>query len=191
MGDSRFDNIFILCTGRCGSMTFIRACGHITNYSVGHETKINSAYDKISNRLRYPKYHIEADNRLSFFLGAMDNYYPDDRTFYVHLVRNEDKVVESFSSRSGDKSLADNYIRGILYKNYTGADRKDLIRIMAQAINYNIQSFLATKKNYIYIPIERVKTLFPIFCDLIRAQVDLLKTARELDKKYNQRVNYS
>ena len=33
-------NVFILCTGRCGSLTFTRACGHMTNFTTAHESRV-------------------------------------------------------------------------------------------------------------------------------------------------------
>lgn len=64
-------NIFVLCTGRSGSKTFIKACNHITNYTCGHESRAKRA--KLESRLNldYPPNHIEADNRLSWFLGRL------------------------------------------------------------------------------------------------------------------------
>ncbi|MES9978612.1 MAG: hypothetical protein ABW107_07665, partial [Candidatus Thiodiazotropha sp. 6PLUC5] len=65
-------NIFILNSGRCGSTTFIKACEHITNYTTGHETRAHLTGDK---RIDYPDNHIEADNRLSWILGRIDNKF--------------------------------------------------------------------------------------------------------------------
>ncbi len=55
-------DVFVLCTGRCGSTTFIKACAHITNYTAAHESRTGLLG---SDRLDYPGKHIEADNRLS------------------------------------------------------------------------------------------------------------------------------
>ena len=30
--------VFVLCTGRSGSTTFVRACQHIDNYTASHES---------------------------------------------------------------------------------------------------------------------------------------------------------
>ena len=85
-------NVFVLSTGRCGSTTFIKACSHITNYSSAHES-LSTRTGK--QRLNYPENHIEADNRLSWLLGRLDNTYGDD-AFYVHLNRNiEDTIASS------------------------------------------------------------------------------------------------
>jgi hypothetical protein len=44
-------NVFVLCTGRCGSTTFARACRHMTNYGVGHESRIGKLGEE---RLAFP-----------------------------------------------------------------------------------------------------------------------------------------
>jgi len=82
--------IFVLCTGRCGSMTFAKACSHITNYTSAHES---GRYVDWS----YQDNHIEVDNRLSWFLGTLAERYPD--SMFVHLSRNRDAVIESFTRR--------------------------------------------------------------------------------------------
>ena len=77
-----FSNVFVLCTGRCGSTTFVQACQHIENYTASHESKISLLGDQ---RLEYSQNHIEVDNRLSWFLGSLDKKYGDN-AFYVHLI---------------------------------------------------------------------------------------------------------
>ena len=62
-------NIFILNTGRCGSTTFIKACEHIKNYTCAHESLLTEIG---AQRFNYPQDHIEADNRLSWLLGRLD-----------------------------------------------------------------------------------------------------------------------
>lgn len=46
---------FVLCTGRCGSVTFIKACAHIDNFSAGHETL---ASEVGTRRFAYPDDHV-------------------------------------------------------------------------------------------------------------------------------------
>jgi hypothetical protein len=86
--------VFVLSTGRCGSTTFAASCAHITNHTSGHETNWGRLGDV---RLDYPSDHIEVDNRLSWFLGSLAARYPDAR--YVHLLRDRQRVVDSFLKR--------------------------------------------------------------------------------------------
>jgi len=73
-GRPRFRHVFVLCTGRCGSVSFAKACGHFTNYTAGHDTNRQPG----PARLDYSARHIEIDNRLAWFLGGLDERYGDD-----------------------------------------------------------------------------------------------------------------
>lgn len=86
------DNIFVLCTGRCGSMTFARACEHATNYTAAHESV------GLRHGLAYPDHHIEVNNRLVWYLGLLHQRYPDAR--YVHLRRDTAETAASYAKRS-------------------------------------------------------------------------------------------
>lgn len=44
-------NVFVLCTGRCGSVTFVEACKHVTNYTSAHESRAGIAGP---GRVQYP-----------------------------------------------------------------------------------------------------------------------------------------
>src|SRR6478752_1534731 len=87
-------NVFILSTGRCGSTTLSRAFAHATNFTSGHETLSHVP----RARLDYPANHIESDNRLAFFLGALHEKYGDD-AHWVHLTRDPDRVAGSYANR--------------------------------------------------------------------------------------------
>ena len=80
-------NVFVLTTGRSGSVTFAEACRHITNYTAGHETRVGLVGD---DRLAYPGDHIEVDDRLAWLLGRLEDAY-GDAAFYVHLRRDEQR----------------------------------------------------------------------------------------------------
>lgn len=86
--------VFVLNTGRCGSHTFAAACAHADNFTAGHETRAHLYGDA---RLDYPEQHIEADNRLAWFLGRLHQRFPDAR--YVHLTRDPNKVARSYLNR--------------------------------------------------------------------------------------------
>src|SRR5262245_39334592 len=88
-------NVFILNTGRCGSTTIIKACSYITNYTAAHESRTGLVGP---DRLDYPPNHIEADNRLSWFLGRLERTYGND-AFYVHLKRQDAATARSFAQR--------------------------------------------------------------------------------------------
>ncbi len=86
-------NVFVLCTGRCGSMTISRAFELATNFTSGHETQAGTFYS-----LEYPGQHIEADNRLSWMLGALGARYPE--ALYIWLIRRREEMAASFAERN-------------------------------------------------------------------------------------------
>src|SRR3972149_9948429 len=102
-------NVFVLTTGRSGSLTFATACGHITNYTTGHETRRMLLG---AERLAPPARHIEVDNHLAWFLGRLDGAYGDG-AFYVHLRRDDEAVAASYSRR-WNKPLLSAYRKGVL-----------------------------------------------------------------------------
>lgn len=177
-------NVFILCTGRCGSTTFIEACRGIENYTSGHETKAQCLGEE---RFSYSSNHIEADNRLSWFLGGLGKRFGDD-AFYVHLIRDRDATAQSFNQRwqlSG--SIIQHYRTGLLMR----TNREDTTNRMAYCYDYydkvneNITQFLANKPNTLRIEMENWEETFPLFWEAIGARGDLERALLTLVKVHN------
>ena len=82
--------VFVVGTGRCGTTTFSKACGHIANYTAAHETPMRLD-------LAYPPRHIEVSPRLTWVLPLLIDRYPD--ALYVHLRRKKEDVVASWVRR--------------------------------------------------------------------------------------------
>ena len=80
--------VFVLSAGRAGSNTFAQACQHITNYTAGHESRVGMVAD---DKLSYPERHIEADNRLVWLLGRIEQQYGDE-AYYVYLRRDIKRI---------------------------------------------------------------------------------------------------
>lgn len=89
-------NVFVVGTGRCGTTTLTRALQHASNFTVSHESKTK---ESLPDRLDFPPGHIEVDPRLSFFLPLLETTYADRPVLYVHLLRNQNAVVDSFVRR--------------------------------------------------------------------------------------------
>ncbi|MGD8590882.1 MAG: hypothetical protein PVG22_18820 [Chromatiales bacterium] len=176
-------NVFILNPGRCGSTTFIRACRHITNYSAGHESRVNLTGDE---RLAYPPDHIEADNRLSWLLGRLERRFGDD-ALYVHLSRTRQASVESFSRRA-HFGIMQAYRAGILLGGRQQSDREIALDYL-ETVDSNIALFLKDKTHKMDFRLEHAKQDFPLFWELIGAQGDLVKALAEWDIRYNASTN--
>ncbi len=173
-------NVFILTSGRCGSTTFIKACQHITNYTAAHESLLSNTG---AQRFDYPCNHIEADNRLSWLLGRLDNKYANN-AFYVHLTRNKIDVATSFSKRI-NFGILKAYEQGILMHERHLVPAQDIAKDYIDTVESNIKLFLKDKTNKIDISIETVKTDFTQFWGNIGAEGDLEKALKEWDIKHN------
>jgi hypothetical protein len=172
-------NVFVLCTGRCGSVTVTRACDHISNYTSGHESRTGIYGEE---RLDYPENHIEADNRLSWLLGRLDEKYGDN-AFYVHLKRDENMTAASFVKRYR-KGIMMGYQK-ILHRVPWNADKKAVALDYCRTVNSNIESFLKDKTKTMQMDIENGKEDFARFWDLIGAEGDKEKALAEFDVRHN------
>jgi hypothetical protein len=173
-------NVFILNSGRCGSTTFIRACSHITNYSSAHESRLHLTGDA---RLAYPDAHIEADNRLSWYLGRLDDAF-GDKAFYVHLKRDTADTASSFARRA-DFGIMQAYREGILLGGEPGQGAMDIALDYLDTVERNIAHFLADKTRKMTVELEQAKPQFPEFWQRIGAEGDLDAALREWDVAYN------
>ena len=173
-------NVFILNSGRCGSSTFIQACRHITNFSAGHETRVRLVGPQ---RLAYPDRHIEADNRLSWLLGRLEQAY-GNRAFYVHLQREREATAASFARRIGF-GIMKAYREGILLESEAGQSDLDLARDYLDTIDANIALFLRDKHNQMHFRLEHAKDDFKRFWHWIGAEGDVVKALAEWDIRHN------
>ena len=173
-------NVFVLSTGRAGTVTFARACSHLTNYTSAHESRWGRLGDE---RLDYPADHIESDNRLCWHLGRLDERFGRD-AFYVHMVRDAEATARSLLRRRRRKlSILHAYAHAMVVRDDVdlelGVDYCD-------TVNSNIRLFLRDKPNVMEIRLEQVRDRFPEFLDRIGAEGDLEAAAAEWDVRHNR-----
>lgn len=173
-------NVFVLCTGRCGSVTLSKACTHATNFSSGHESRCN---EMGPNRVRYPCQHIEVDNRLAFFLGRLQDAYGDNAS-YVHLVRDRDATAASFNRRwHRHASIMRAYADQICM-----SPVRDPLAVCLDYVdttNANIRAFLRDKTRTMNFRMEDHATAFPEFWEWIGAEGDFGKAQAEWCTSHN------
>jgi len=174
-------NIFILNTGRCGSSTFIKACSHITNYSAAHESLATLTGD---DRLAYPDRHIEADNRLSWLLGRVEKKYANN-AYYVHLSRNLQQTIESFSQRESF-GIMKAYKEGVLLGGKSSQSAEDIAADYIYTVESNIELFLHNKTNTMHFSLEKAEEDFKIFWHNISAEGNLDAALAEWKINYNK-----
>lgn len=176
-------NIFVLCTGRCGSVTFVEACKHIKNYSSAHESL---THEVGYSRFAYPSNHIEADNRLSWLLGRLDAHFGDD-AYYVHLRRDLLDTARSFQKRY-DAGIMHAYRTQILMrapKKNPDTDSLDFCVDYCRTVDSNIELFLKNKTNKMNFHLENAGSDFKTFWDWIGAQGDYQKASAEWSVRHN------
>jgi hypothetical protein len=174
-------NIFILSTGRCGSTTFIEACKHIKNYSSSHESRCSMIGDE---RLNYPISHIEADNRLSWLLGRIDEKYGND-AFYVHLKRNKHDTARSFTKRYSYGIIKAYRGDGVLMGTSDTIDSMSISLDYCNTVNSNIELFLKDKSKKMTISLEKIDQDFIEFWEQVKAEGDIKMALEEFNIKYN------
>lgn len=181
-------NVFVLGTGRCGSVTFSRACGHLSNYSCGHETL--AKYSGPS-RFAYPGRHIEVDNRLSWFLGQLAARFEGKEVFYVHLRRDPTAVARSYLRRwDSDPTFRASIIRafghGLLKHtdDWLGEERMEVCRMYVNTVTSNVDDFLRGRPS-MTMWLEEVDDTFPVFLERINAEGDLEQARAEWRVAHN------
>jgi hypothetical protein len=173
-------NVFVLTAGRSGSTTFIAACRHIANYSCGHESRVRLIGPA---RLAYPERHIEADNRLAWYLGRLDAAY-GDRARYVHLTRAAVPCAASFARRA-DFGIIKAWREGVLLGGEAGQTAHDLALDYLDTVQANIALFLRDKSQVMRFRLEHAQEDFRAFWDWIGAEGDLAAALAEWGLRYN------
>ena len=174
-------NVFVLTTGRSGSLTFAEACGHISNYSTGHETRVGLVG---AERLAYPADHIEVDNRLAWFPGRMQAAFGDD-AFYVHLRRDREATAASLMRRWSKPAMR-SYRNGILWDVDPETDRMALALDLVDTLESNIGHYLRDKSKTLTVDIETATSTFPEFWERIGAEGSLEAALAEFDAKHHE-----
>lgn len=173
-------NVFVLCTGRCGSVTFIEACRHISNYSAAHESRSHLVG---SERLAFPPRHIEADNRLSWYLGRLDQAY-GDTAFYVHLLRDAEATAKSFVRRY-ETGIIKAYADGIIMGKKPASDPMEVCLDYVNTVNSNIAAFLRDKSQTMTFHLEQADADFRVFWERTGAEGDLDAALAQWQQRHN------
>jgi hypothetical protein len=181
-------NVFVLCTGRCGSTTFAEACKHFNNFSAAHESRAHLAFP---DRFDYPAKHIEVDNRLCWYLGELSNRFDPAHTLYVHLKRNEEAVALSHFKR-WESPFMSSIIRAFAYgivmtgKKWQEHEKMDLCRAYVRTVNSNIAMFLRGV-NFVNVGIEDPAS-FHNFITLVGADGNLSAAMRTFYTVHNETI---
>lgn len=175
--------IFVLCTGRCGSMTLAAACAHLNSHTSAHESRTHMLGPP---RFDVPSNHIEIDNRLAWMLGRLDAHW-GNRAGYVHLTRNPEDVAESFTQRA-HQGIIKGYRDSILARSRHLSREVPLIdvcRDYVDTVTTNIQLFLRDKSFKMNMTLETMPQDFEKFVNWAGAKGDLDAAHAELNTIHN------
>jgi len=153
---------------------------HINNYSAAHESHLTLNGDQ---RLAYPPNHIESDNRLSWYLGRLDNLYGND-AFYVHLFRDKNQVANSYARRS-EFGIMKAYQEGILLGGEPDQSIEDIANDYINTVEANILLFLKDKTHKMKFDLANAPSDFKLFWEKIGAEGNLTEALQEWETKHN------
>lgn len=178
--------VFVVGTGRCGSLTFAEACRHIGNYTSAHESR-NKA---ILRRLDYPDEHIEVDHRLVWFMAPLLYRYGEDGTVWVHLRRDRDATVESWCRRATVQGgMLPAFGAGILpHKEFPESRTKDIAALYVDTVTANVGEFLAHRRHVVECRIEDPHEPFDRLWDMIGATGDRSAAHETLGQRWNENL---
>jgi hypothetical protein len=170
--------VFVLGTGRCGTVTFAKACSHFTNFTSGHETRVRKAG---LVRLAYPDDHIEVDPRLVYFLPWLDWLYP--HAVYAHLYRDVSEVAQSMFNRwMQGTGRSSSLLDGLYF--WRGGCKLKVCLAHAQMIDATIRAFLS-RRDVVKILLKEPEVGFQAFMDRIGAVGDRVAALAEWKVHYN------
>ncbi len=177
--------VFVLCTGRNGSLSLYHACQHMTNYTCSHESEKSALGEK---RFAFPENHIEVDNRLSWFTGTLEKKFGDEAV-YVHLKRDKAKTARSFTKRFGFVgSILTAFTEGIKQRRVEELSQQERYQIAVDYIDTvtdNVEFFLQNKTRKMEFHLEHYQEGFKQFWELIGAQGDYDQALSEFSKVHN------
>jgi len=198
--------VFVVGTGRCGSVTFHHACAHIVNYTSGHEDVFKKA-----DKLDWPDQHIAVEPSIWPMIPLLRTHYPD--LVLVHLIREDrEAFVPSYRSLDSAEFIgAQKYRlppekRPVGHENWEGAppiidvwaalrigapinerERLTMINLFYDACNEAIRSFGPS----LTVRLEKAKEDWPAFWELIGAEGDYAASRDTWNVKYNTRESRS
>jgi hypothetical protein len=177
-------NVFVLSTGRTGSLSLERACQHMTNFTAAHESRCQITGDE---RINFPDQHIEIDNRLSWFLGRLDKVYGKN-AIYIHMVRDSTKTAESYRRRwNRETGIVRAYAYGILKRQeHEIKDMEKICLDYVENVNENITLFLKDKPHKMIFRLEEGEEDLRKMWDLIKAEGDFDDALASFTNRHNE-----
>jgi len=171
--------VFVVGTGRCGSVTFARACEHMTNFTTGHE-EVFCKPDK----LVWPDQHV-AVGPMWPLVPLLRRAWPD--LVLVHLIRTDvAEFIESYMTLEGSRGptidvWADLYVGAPI----SDAERRGRCLLFHASTNELIRALGPD----LTVRLEHGRDDFARFWDHVGARGDRDGALAEWSVKHNARDN--
>ena len=170
--------VFVVGTGRCGSVSFHEACKFITNFGTGHESR--------SPRLEYPRDWIEVSPHLRCCITTLCHRYPFAK--WVHLIREPQACIESLAALDHGEVMQ---AYGVLFPSIMDSEQPNDIAYRYywsenDSIAVQLKS-LVTYENRMTLNLETIKDQWHWFWQWIKADGDLQASLNSWDVRYNTR----
>lgn len=163
--------VFVVGTGRCGTVTFYHACRHITNFTSAHEGKAGSVPP-----WEFPDNHIEIGSHLFSQMGPLCLAYPD--AIWIHLVRNREDCTASLASQC---AVSMEHHSQIWFHAFRAPPQK-VAEAYYDMVNTVVPLVFPLAMR---IDVESAVEQWPDFLLSIGAEVDVLASQDEWGKRYN------
>lgn len=163
--------VFVIGSGRCGTVTFSKAASHCTNFTVGHETKARQI-----DPLDYPDNHIEVSSHLTIYWPMILEKYPDCKLVWLYRV---DRLACA-------KSIA---------QLQSGKVVRDYCNVFHQQLNpdliegaldiYDMMNAHGKTSGAFHIELESASSQWKSCWDFMGCEGDFETSLKEWDVKYN------
>lgn len=163
--------VFVVGTGRCGTVTFYRACRHIIGFTCDHEGKAGSVPPWYFN-----DNHIEIGSHLYPQMSQLVKRYPDAR--WVHLYRNKKDCVRSIVTQC--RTEMEHYSQ--MWFHAFRASPEKIAAAYYDSVNATIPVVVP---ECLPIPIEHATELWEVFLDYIGGPECSPDAVKELELQYN------
>lgn len=107
-------NVFIISPGRTATSAMSKALSHVSGFTSLHESRVSFLQDE---RINYPNFHIELDNRLSFYMPQLTKKYSKKESLLVIINRDRKSIAESYNKRWRKINIMKAFSQGIHMRN--------------------------------------------------------------------------
>ena len=142
--------VFFISPGRTATTTLAQAFSSCVSWTSAHESNTKKRY---ADRCLYAQKHVEADNRLVFFLPRLTELYAASEMLVI-VRRDRKKIANSYRKRWWKFNLPKIYVFGILMRSFAESEDElidDMVDWIYDTIFYHAKNW----NNVVVLDIEQ------------------------------------